>query len=162
MSRVLDVEANPEFETSSILRFYTSGITSLHAFFDTLYELIYASDRPSKSGIRTMQTPPTKAQLKESDPPEVYLLGSVVLLKKQLVHIATRAPRNVGIFNEEALTEELKKRGYLAECPSDIRIDPKRYWILDKEVWIKYVKKQPIQLAPVKQGNVIKLERKIS
>jgi hypothetical protein len=157
LCKMLNVEPQDAF-LEVVQNYYTAMIfTGVPSFFHSLYELIYAQSG-KKENISVVNAAPTPENLK-SNPAEAYLTEDRVFLSHRMVDIINLRRKSVMKFSNLSLTEEMRKLNYLVGPLPDTKSDPKRYWIIDREVWDKYVMKKPIQLGPVTSGNIIQLPR---
>jgi hypothetical protein len=152
LCRVLSIPADEHMLRFIKPCYNTDNFADCHMFMDHLHMIInrYAVVRQTL-GI------PTADQLKNAGSPDLCIDASIVLLSKRLITLVNKRGQVFAPFHEAELTRDFEKRGYLRDLPG--HVSSKYYWALDKSIWAKYIKKEPILLPGAVSGNVIRLTR---
>lgn len=156
LCRALGVPVNTTVENTVQHYFTANGISCIYMFMKALGELIV----PNKNPIRIVNGFPTDEELRHN-PPEVFLMSDCVCIGHHTVHMVNTLSKNNNLFNERSLTADFERYNHIHPI-KDLNIDRNRYWVLDRQIWNKYIVGEPITLRVVTNSNVIQLPRMIA
>jgi hypothetical protein len=133
MCEALQIECKTEVIEDTVHRMFTGGFSAdIFEFFDRLYKKIYVHRRVTDHDYRMNEINVTRSPYITVTPRYVFIRKSICQYK------SFRA--TLGDFNSTILEEELTANNLL-DMTTDLNVDRRRYWVLSRETWDKFVSK---------------------
>lgn len=155
---MLKVAPSPLMQKIARVHFPGADMRGVSTFFDLLHRVLNLVNR--KSPICILRGTPPKDASFTGRGQHIFIMDEHVVISHAVIEVLNRDGCITSHFNKDQLTQELKERNLLIDCPKWLMIDTNRCWVLKRDVWDAQVVRPPIWLPQtVTADNVIQLKR---
>lgn len=156
--RMLGTEPMPLMAKLARRTFPSMGMSGVNTFFDVLHRAINALGRKPMFCVVTGAPPADTSFTARGQ--HVFVMDDVVVVSRAIVELVNNDVATLVRFDAKILTQELQDRGLLVPCPSDLKIDTNRCWVMKRETWDASVVRPTIWFPQaLTQDSVIRLKQ---